>query len=93
MSEKVITVTEAVRHFADYIGRVSYRHESFVLRKGKKTVAELRPMPSGRRLGDLPAILLSLPCLLEEDRTTFSRDVEAAREATASTEIRDPWAS
>jgi hypothetical protein len=30
MSANVVTVTEAVRHFSDYISRVVYRRESFV---------------------------------------------------------------
>ena len=39
MSTEVLTVTEAVRHFSEYINRVAYRHEVFVLRKGRKSVA------------------------------------------------------
>ena len=88
-----ITVTEAVRHFSDYISRVAYRHESFVLCKGSKPVAELRPVPEGRRLGDLPGILRSLPHLSKGDSAAFAQDVEASRDTLASDELRDPWAS
>ena len=42
MNTNVLTVTEAVRNFSEYVSRVAYRHETFVLRKGKKSVAELR---------------------------------------------------
>lgn len=87
-----LTVTEAVRHFSDYVTRVTYRNESFVLYKGKKPVAELRPVPSGRRLGDLPAILRSLPHLSKNDDIAFAEDVESARRTLAG-ELRDPWAS
>ena len=93
MNTKVVTVTEAVRHFSDYVSRVAYRHETFVLRKGKKAVAELRPLPIGRRLGDLPSILHSVPHLSRSDATAFANDVDAARTDLAAGELRDPWAS
>ncbi len=67
MNTNVLTITEAVRHFSDYINRVAYRNEAFILCKGNKPVAELRPVPSGRRLGDLPAIFENIPHLSAED--------------------------
>jgi hypothetical protein len=87
-----LTVTEAVRHFSDYIARVAYRREAFVLYKGRKAMAELRPLPLGRRLGDLPAILRSLPRLSDAEAEAFAKDIEAARSALAEGEMRDPWA-
>ena len=93
MSVNVLTVTEAARHFSEYISRVAYRHETFVLRKGGKPVAELRPLPSGRRLGDLPAILRSVPHLSETEADAFAKDVSDARHAVADDPLRDPWAS
>lgn len=94
MGANTVTVTEAARHFSDYISRVAYRHESFVLCKGKKPVAELRPLPSGRRLGDLPGILQSLPHLTKRDAAAFAKEVDDARKALdAGSSLRDPWAS
>lgn len=93
MSANVLTVTEAARHFSEYISRVAYRHETFVLRKGSKAVAELRPLPSGRRLGDLPSILRAVPHLGDADANTFAEEVDAARKAVADEKLRDPWAS
>ena len=93
MHTNVLTVTEAVRHFSDYISRVAYRRESFVLHKGKKPVAELRPLPSGRRLGDLPAILRSVPHLSSEDAALFAADLDAARTNLPNGNLVDPWAS
>jgi antitoxin (DNA-binding transcriptional repressor) of toxin-antitoxin stability system len=93
MSTNTVTVTDAVRHFSEYISRVAYRHESFVLRKGRRPVAELRPVPASRRLGDLPAILRSLPRLSEEDAAQFARDIESARNQPGAGETRDPWES
>lgn len=93
MNTTVVTVTEAVRHFSDYVSRVVFRHETFVLHKGKKPVAELRPLPTGRRLGDLPVILRSLPHLSRDDAAAFAEDVNMARTDLARGELRDPWAS
>jgi antitoxin (DNA-binding transcriptional repressor) of toxin-antitoxin stability system len=93
MATNVLSVTEAVRNFSDYISRVAYRHETFVLRKGNKDVAELRPLPAGRMLGDLPSILRSLPHLGHEDATSFAADIDRAREDLPREPLRDPWAS
>jgi antitoxin (DNA-binding transcriptional repressor) of toxin-antitoxin stability system len=40
------SVTEVARHFADYINRVVYRGERFVLMRGNRPVAELGPLPA-----------------------------------------------
>lgn len=93
MNANVLTVTEAVRHFSDYISRVSYRNESFILKKGNKSVAELRPVPVGRRLGDLPGILQAVPHLSDNDARAFASDIDSARTALSGELLRDPWAS
>ena len=87
------TVTEVARHFAEYINRVSYRGESFVLVRGNKPVAELRPLPVGKKLSELPSLLASLPHLSPTEATQLANDIEAAREELARAEVRDPWAS
>lgn len=92
MSKKVI-VSEAVRNFADYINRVAYRGESFTLVRGNKPVAELAPVVAGRRLGDLPYLLASLPPLGESEAREFADDVSAARAELAEEPLRDPWGS
>lgn len=93
MYATTLTVTDAVRHFSDYINRVNYKRESFVLCKGSKRVAELRPVPAARRLGDLPAVLKSLPHLSKNDAKDFIDDIEADRIKFSDKEMRDPWAS
>ena len=93
MHPKNLTVTEAVRHFSDYVNRVAYRRESFVLCRGRKAMAELRPVPSGRRLGDLPAILKSLPRLSGKEAEAFSKDLIEARRALPREKVKDPWDS
>jgi antitoxin (DNA-binding transcriptional repressor) of toxin-antitoxin stability system len=92
MTTSSVTVTEAARHFSEYVSRVAYRHETFVLCKGKQPVAELRPLPAGRRLGDLPGIFRSLPHLSKAEATSLAVDIEAARNTLAG-ELRDPWES
>ena len=74
-----ITVTEAARNFAAYINRVAFGGERFVLMRGKRAVAELRPVPAGRRLRELPALLEGLPRLGPGDAGVFAADLEEAR--------------
>jgi antitoxin (DNA-binding transcriptional repressor) of toxin-antitoxin stability system len=91
MSE--ITVTEVSRHFADYINRVAYRRESFTLVRGNKPLAELRPLPAGKRLSELPALIASLPHLSAAEATAFGADLAAAQEELAQTEVGSAWES
>jgi len=90
---QALSVTEIARHFAEYINRVAYRGESFVLVRGNKPMAELRPLPTGKQLAELPALLASLPHLSSDEATQFATDLTAAREALACAEVRDPWES
>lgn len=88
---KTLTVTEMARSFADYINRVVYRRESFVLTRGNKPVAEIRPLAVGRKLSELPGILASVPHLAPEDVEQFAKDIEDARTEANRIVIRDPW--
>jgi antitoxin (DNA-binding transcriptional repressor) of toxin-antitoxin stability system len=90
---KALTVTEAVRHFSDYVSRVAYRQESFLLYRGKKAVAELRPARKNVRLRDLSEILRTLPKLSPEEADSFLRDIEEARASLPKEALKDPWAS
>ena len=93
MRAKNITVTEAAREFSDYLNRVAYRRESFILCKGRKPMAELRPVPQGRRLGDLPELLAALPQLTRREAESFAEDLRRARESLPPEELKNPWAS
>lgn len=90
---KVLMVTEAMHHFLDYVNRVAYRRESFLLYRGKKAVAELRPTPKTVRLRDLPEILRALPGLSPEEADFFLKDIEEARASLPKEALKDPWAS
>jgi antitoxin (DNA-binding transcriptional repressor) of toxin-antitoxin stability system len=93
MMSQTLSVTEAARHFAEYINRVAYRGECFALVRGNKPIAELRPLPAGKRLAELPAVFASLPHLSPTEAAQLADDLTAAREALARAEVHDPWQS
>jgi hypothetical protein len=86
-----VTVTQVARNFADYVNRVAYRRESFTLVRGKKPLAELRPLPAGARLAELPGLLASLPRLSAAEAGEFAEDLAAAQGELG--EVRDAWQS
>ncbi|MCC7308194.1 MAG: type II toxin-antitoxin system prevent-host-death family antitoxin [Acidobacteria bacterium] len=88
---RTLTVTEMSRKFADYINRVAYRGERFVLTRGNKPVAEIRPLPRGVTGAELRDILTSGPHLDPNDVEQFAEDIEDARAELNSIEMRDPW--
>lgn len=90
---RTASVTEVARNFAEYVNRVSYRGERFVLMRGGKPVAELGPVMRGVPIRDIPAIFAALPRLTPEEAEAFGRDIDAAREELRSHELRDPWES
>lgn len=75
----IVSVTEVARNFADYLNRVAFGGERFVLTRARRPVARLEPAPSGRRLGELPALIASLPRLEPDDADAFAADVAQAR--------------
>ena len=89
------TVTEVARNFAEYVNRVAFKGERFTLVRGGKPVAELTPVPAGKRLGDLPALLASLPRLSEAEAFAFEDDLERGRAGLLHDGHgeRDPWDS
>ncbi len=86
-----LTATQLARELSDVLNRVAYRRESFVVVRGNRALAELRPLPQGTRLGDLPAVLAALPRLQPEDAEAFANDLDAARRDLPI--AADPWAS
>ncbi len=86
-----MTVAQVARNFAEYVNRVAYRRESFTLLRGRKPLAELRPLPAGARLSELPALLASLPRLTAAEAGDFAEDLAASRSEFG--EARDAWQS
>lgn len=90
---RAASVTDVARNFSEYINRVAHRGERFVLTRGGRAVAELRPVPSGRRLSELPEVFASLPRLGADEAEAFGRDIDAARDELDAVPVRDPWES
>jgi len=90
---QTLTVTEVANHFTEYVNRVASRGECFVLVRGDKPIAELRPLPEGKRLSELPALCASLPPLSDTEVVQLSDDLTVAREDIARTDVHDPWQS
>lgn len=87
---ETLTVTEIARSFAEYINRVVYRGESFILTRGNKPVAEIRPLRKGVTGKELLEIFQSLPHLSPENAEAFAKDVYEARDS-ARVEDYNPW--
>ena len=89
--KKNISVTEASRNFADYINRVVYRGESFVLIRGNKAVAEISPVVSGKCLKELSEIFEKIPHLSEDEN--FGKDLSEIRRNLNKGRLKNPWDS
>lgn len=88
------TVTDVLRNFSDYVNRVAYRGERFVLTRGGREVAELVPVaPAGSRLAELADVLRSLPRLSPDEAERFAADLERVRDELNRHAPEDPWAS
>ena len=86
-----VTITEISRNLSDYINRVAYRGESFVVIRGNKPLAELRPLSVGKKLGELEEALKSLPKLSQEELNEFTKDLSDIRIQGNMERLRDPW--
>jgi antitoxin (DNA-binding transcriptional repressor) of toxin-antitoxin stability system len=87
-----ISLTDASRHFSEYVNRVTYAGERFSLVRGGKAVAELGPPPPRRTVGDLLALLKALPALPAGEARQFRADLARARRQ-AGREEASPWES
>lgn len=87
------TVTDVARNFADYVNRVAYRGERFLLHRGGKPVAELGPPAAGVPVRDIPALFASLPRFSPDEAARFAADLESARADADAETLRDPWES
>ncbi|HEY2846775.1 MAG TPA: hypothetical protein VGI80_03095, partial [Pyrinomonadaceae bacterium] len=79
------------RNLAEYINRVAYRGERFVLLRGNKRVAELGPAHAAPERLSLAERLAAVPHLDLEDVEQFASDIEEARRELNSVPVRDPW--
>lgn len=87
-----VTVTDMARRFSEFVSRVAFRGERFVLWRGNRPVAELRPVAAGVRLCDLPAVFASLPSLGADEAASLEADIHEARRGLHAAPTRDHWA-
>jgi hypothetical protein len=52
--------------------------------------SKLTPFPTGKTLGDLPRLLVSLPSLSKKELADFSADVAMVRETAPKEGLKDP---
>ena len=93
MNTVSLSVTDVARNFSEYINRVAYKGDRFILVKGGREVAELKPVPKGRRLAELADLLKSSSGLTPAEADDFDRDLEHVRSEMNQAEVRDSWAS
>ena len=90
------TVTQVSRNFAHFVNRVAYRRESFTLVRGRRPLAELRPLPFGASMVELPEVVAALPGLTVSEAEAFAADLAAddgRPEQATATAIQPPeWA-
>ncbi len=89
--QRKITVTDLLRNFSDYINRVAYGKEDFLLVRGRIQLAELRPAPLGCKANDLKALLKQLPKLGDEQSASFASDLKESRKELNRKKITDVW--
>ena len=91
---KAITVSasDAARGMGDLLGRVRYRGESFLIKRGRAVVAQLGPPPAPGVTGrELARAWREMPHMTSAEALLFDKDVRAFRRA-ANRPPRDPWA-
>lgn len=100
MSEKIISVTEAARNFADCVNRARYQGTTFILHKNGVPVARIQPPAEGseaKPAGNGQALREALQRaraesgLTPEEADLWLQDLHAARAALQPP--RDKWQS
>ena len=87
--EKIITVTEAARNFADCVNRAHYQEVTFVLLKGGTPVARIVPDREKVCTGTDLAALLSGLRLSPNEAKAWKRDLGKSRKQLKA--ISDKW--
>ena len=81
MNERIVTVTEASRNFADLVNRSYYKGESTILLRGGDAVARIGPVGGSSLLGrDLAARWGEMSHLSPKEAEKFAEEIETARE-------------
>jgi hypothetical protein len=86
---KIISVTEAARNFADCVNRAYYQKVTFVLLKGGSPVARIVPDEQKVCTGDNLIRALAGVGLAREEASAWSRDLRIARSHLKP--VTDKW--
>ena len=76
-----VTATEVAKNLTEYLNRVAYRGERFIIVRGKKPLAILAPVKPPVRGPGLLALFERLPKLSADELDAFERDIEDGRNA------------
>jgi antitoxin (DNA-binding transcriptional repressor) of toxin-antitoxin stability system len=90
MSTLTASVTDVSRHFSDYLNRVAYSGDRFILVRGGKPLAELKACSTAKKMSDLPEVLRSLPSLSDDELNSFENDLKSLRKSVPMEE-GSPW--
>lgn len=86
-------MSQFARNLADVVGKVAYGSKSFVIFKGKRAMAEVRPVPQGCSLSDLVNLIDNLPQIDPSDRNRFAEDLEQIRDSSKLVRTTNLWES
>ena len=93
LKEIHITATEAVRKFSELLNSAKYKGEKFMVIRGGKPVAVIRPLDSSdkaKSLADLVEVLKDLPKLGDEAES-FDRDLRKIFQNQPFLPKKSPW--
>jgi len=79
--EKRISATRAVRDFSEILNTIKFKGVHYVIERGGKPVASMKPIDEKtglKTLGELKALLKNLP-RLDEELDAFAADLEDIR--------------
>ena len=92
--EKRISATQAVRDFSGVLNTIKYKRVHYIIERGGKPVASMRPIDEEkdfRTLGELRALLKKLP-RLEAELDDFAADLEDIRQDQPLVTMGESWA-
>ena len=89
MNSITANVTDVTRHFSEYLNRAAYAGESFVIVRGGRALAELKPLPRSKKISELASVLSSLPKLSETEKQEFKSDLVKIRKSAVGE--KNPW--
>jgi antitoxin (DNA-binding transcriptional repressor) of toxin-antitoxin stability system len=91
--EKRISATRAVRDFSEILNTIKFKGLHYVIERGGKPVASMRPIDEKtdlKTLGELKSLLKNLP-RLDEELDAFAADLEDIQKDQPIMTMGDVW--